>query len=104
MPCESRIDTVIEWSKDTDATSLHAALAALKLNPNRSGQIIYFNGGEYHCSLNKLTLQGQRAEERTKELKRMYMSCATQAQARKYGFTVKQGKSAYDFELVKRRI
>lgn len=104
MPCDSLIQTETIFGKETDHNAMLAGLSALKLNPIRSGNIIYFSGGEYHCSLNKLTLNGTRAEERVREIKRSYVAEATKAQAKRFGFQVVQGKSQYEFNLVKRSI
>lgn len=104
MPCDSQISTTIEWSSSTDHEALFDALKALKLNPVRASNAIRFNGGTYVISTHTLSLTGYNAETRAKEMKRMYMVCATKAQAIKRGFTIRAGKTAYDFQLVRRSI
>lgn len=83
---------------------MHAGLLALDLSPTQNAVHIFFKGGTYDKRNATLVLTGVRGDERTAEIKRMYMVEATKAQARKRGFTVQQGKSAYEFNLVKRSI
>lgn len=105
MPCYTMQATTIEWGKDTDPKAMLAGLEALGLSPNQQGQIIYFQGGEYHCTRFQLTIQGNRkVEERSMDIKKMYLKEATRIQAKKFGYLMREGKNKFTGELVKRRI
>jgi len=104
MPCDQRISSSIMFGANTDHDSMFSAFKLLDLSPTQNAVTIFFRGGTYDKQSNTLNLTGSRATDRTGEIKRAYMAEATKAQARKRGFTVVQGKSQYEFNLVKRSI
>jgi hypothetical protein len=97
MPCFTIQRTRIELGPKTNADHLHAGLVALGLNPSRYAQGINFTGGKYDNRTGQLTLTGSNAEERGNEIRRSYMTEATKATAKRFGFQVKTtGKNKFD--------
>lgn len=104
MPCDTISQTNVVIGPNTDATLLFAALQELKLNPQKQGSMIYFAGGTYRAADNTLTLNGSNVESRTAEMKRAYSGEVVKSQARRFGWTLKQGKEKYQYVVTKRSI
>lgn len=72
------------------------------MSPNRSGNIIYFQGGQYNVKDNTVTFFGSNAEERTQKLKREYSNQVVLSQAKRLGWKVTKSKEEYAYVITKR--
>lgn len=78
-------------------------LKELGLSPLRSGKRILFSNGQYDTETNTLTLNGSNVEKRTSEIKQAYSGAVVKAQAKKYGWQLKE-TSKFNYVVQKRSI
>ena len=82
-----------------DLTLLESALAALKLNPVRSGNVVYFG---YNESFNKDTGELRvRSQDTVAKIKQAYSAEIVKSQAKRYGWTLKE-TAPFQYSVIKR--
>lgn len=104
MPCDSLKTVQVSFGPQTNHDRIADALQMMGLNPVRNGQYIRFNQGTYDTKSNTLSLtmsSGQ--EERTSDIKRAYSASVVKAQAKRFGWQVKE-TGRFQYEVTKRSI
>lgn len=101
MPCDSIQTVSVLLSPQTDGDLLEKALAALNMQPHARKHVIFF-GQDRRESFNKDTGELRvRSSTSVPEIKRAYSAEIVKAQAKKYGWTLKE-TGAYQYQVTKR--
>jgi hypothetical protein len=97
MPCWTVSNSTVDLGK-MQLDLLHAALAAMGLNPTTLPNGIRFAGGFYDKATGKMT--GTRLPD-VNEVKQSYAASVVKSTAQKYGWALRE-VSKYKYEVIRR--